>query len=90
MACHHLAKFGGHRYCGSRNVMFLVCHLIYQNHVIKGSDECIEAHRGKLQPVKFGGHRDSCGGIMAFVCHVALQNYVIKVFYEFLVKNPSR
>ena len=49
----------------------------------------IEVHQGKLQPVKFSGHRDSCsGGIMAFVCHVALQNYVIKVFYEFLVKNP--
>ena len=28
MNCHHLAKFGGHRYCGSRDIMFLVPHVI--------------------------------------------------------------
>ena len=28
MNCNHLAKFGGHRYCGSRDVMFLVPHVI--------------------------------------------------------------
>ena len=27
MVCHQLAKFGGHRYCSSRD-MFLVCHVI--------------------------------------------------------------
>ena len=35
MVYHHHAKFGGHRYCGSSD-MFLVCHLIEHNHVIKG------------------------------------------------------
>ena len=35
MVCHHPAKFGGHRYCGSRD-MFLVCHKISQDHTIKG------------------------------------------------------
>ena len=38
MVCHRLAKFGGHSYCSSRN-MFLVCHVIKQDHVIKGLGE---------------------------------------------------
>ena len=33
----HLAKFGGHRYYSSKDIMFLVCHVIKQNDVIKGS-----------------------------------------------------
>ena len=37
MVCQHLSKFGGHRYCSSRDMMFLVCHVIKQDHVIKGS-----------------------------------------------------
>ena len=32
MVCHHLTKFGGDSYCGSRDV-FLVCPVIYQDHV---------------------------------------------------------
>ena len=33
---HHPAKFGGQRHCGSRYKMVLVCHVILQDHVIKG------------------------------------------------------
>ena len=33
---YHPLKFGGNRYCGSGN-MFLVCHVILQGYVIKGS-----------------------------------------------------
>ena len=36
-----LAKFGGHRRCGSENIMILVCHVIFQNHVIKRSCDFI-------------------------------------------------
>ena len=36
MVCYHLAKFGGHRYCSSRD-MFVVCHVIKQDH--KGSGD---------------------------------------------------
>ena len=32
-----LSKFGGHRHCGTGNVTALVCHLISQDHQIKGS-----------------------------------------------------
>ena len=39
IAYHHLAKFGDHRYCSSRNVMFLVCHVIRQDLIIKGSGD---------------------------------------------------
>ena len=31
------AKFGGHRQCGSGDIMVLVCHVISQDHVIKGA-----------------------------------------------------
>ena len=39
MVCHHLTKFGVHRYCSSRDVMFLVCHVIKQDHVIERSGD---------------------------------------------------
>ena len=35
MVFHHSDKFGGSRYCGSRD-RFLVCHVILQDHVMKG------------------------------------------------------
>ena len=34
-AIYHLPKFGGHRHCGSEDVLILVCHVISQDHVIK-------------------------------------------------------
>ena len=27
--------FGGHKHCGSRDIIILVCHVISQNHVIE-------------------------------------------------------
>ena len=33
---HHPVKFGGHRHCSGRDIMDLVCHMIYQDHVTKG------------------------------------------------------
>ena len=38
MLC-HLAKFGGHRHCISTGIMFLICHVIKQDQVIKGSSD---------------------------------------------------
>ena len=38
MVFHHLAaKFGGDRYCSSKDIIFLVCHVMKQDHRIKGS-----------------------------------------------------
>ena len=39
------ATFGGHRHCGSGNIMVLVFHVTLQDHVIKES--CDGAHQGK-------------------------------------------
>ena len=36
MASHQLANFGGHKHCDSEDVMILGCHMISQDHVIKG------------------------------------------------------
>ena len=36
MASHQLAKFGSHKHCDSDDVMILGCHVIFQDHVIKG------------------------------------------------------
>ena len=47
MVYHHSAKFGSHRCCNSRDIMFLVCHLISQDHMIKGSSDFIG--RGPLR-----------------------------------------
>ena len=33
----HLAKFGGHRHYGSGDMTMSDCHVILQNHMIKGS-----------------------------------------------------
>ena len=33
----HTATFGGHRLCGRRDIIFLVCLVISQDRVIKGS-----------------------------------------------------
>ena len=38
MVYHYLPKFEGHRSCTSRD-MFLVCQMIKQDHVIKGSGD---------------------------------------------------
>ena len=39
MVYHCLAKFGGHGHCSSRDIMCLVCHVIKQDHIIKGSGD---------------------------------------------------
>ena len=39
MVYHHFVKFDGFRYCSSRYIMFLFCHVIRQGHIIKGSGD---------------------------------------------------
>ena len=52
MVCHHLAKFGGHRYCSSRHI------ILQANHVIKGQVTlAIGTPQYKPPPAKFGGHK---------------------------------
>ena len=51
MVCHHLAKFSGPRYCSSRDMMLLVCHVIKrENRVIKGSVDYKEFLKVSFSP----------------------------------------
>ena len=96
MVCHHLAKFGGHRYCSSRDITFLVCHVIKQGHVIKGSGDyinrcCLSTSTLRHHPAKFGGHRHcSRGDIMVLVCFVISQDHIIRGSCYFIGRRPSR
>ena len=62
--------------------MMLVCHVIAQGHVIKGS--C-------YHPTKFDGHRH-CGNedIVILVCQSILQDHLIKGSCDFMSTNESR
>ena len=37
MVSYHSTKFGGHRHCSSEDIKVLVCQVISQDHLIKGS-----------------------------------------------------
>ena len=78
---HHSAKFGDHRHCGRGDIMVLVCYVILQNHMIRGSCKYKdETPLGKsISPAKFGGHTHChSGDKMVLVCQMILHNHVIK------------
>ena len=50
--------------------MILTCHVILQDHLIKGS--CDLGRNVSYHPAKFGGHRHSDSGDMILVCRVIL------------------
>ena len=76
MLSHHHGKFGGHRYCGSRDKMILGCHMISQHRVIR------ESCNFSYHSTKFCGrrHRDS-EDIMILVCHMILQDQTVIWLY---------
>ena len=37
--CHHPDKFGSQRHCVSGDVIFLIYHIVLQDHLIKGSSD---------------------------------------------------
>ena len=50
-------EFGGHSHSGSGDIMFLICHMISQEHVRKGHVAGSEPLMLSLNLVKFAGHR---------------------------------
>ena len=56
----HPAKIGGHRHCGSKNIV-LVCHAILQDHVFKQLYEfmswSLSCFMVSHHPAKFDDHR---------------------------------
>ena len=58
MTSHQLAKFGGHRQCGSEDVI-VVCHVISQDPVIKGSCDFMGRNPSGIPSCQVGGHKHS-------------------------------
>ena len=77
MVYHHLGKFRGHSYASSKNIMFLVCHVIKKTTKLKG--QVSKSLKVIHHPTKFGNHRH-CGiqDIILLVCHVTSQDHLIK------------
>ena len=44
---YHPAKFGGHRDCGSKDIMVLLCLVLSQDHAIKASCDFMDRNFGK-------------------------------------------
>ena len=76
---HHPTKFAGRIHCGGVNITVLVCQVISEDHMMKGSCDFIS--KDPSRSVKFGGHRYSdSGDIMIFVCHVLCKTTSSKCF----------
>ena len=88
----HPAKFGGHKHCGSGGKMALVCQVILQDHVTKGSNNNeLDPLRLSHHPVNFGGYMHCVSGdIMVLVCTVISQDHVVKRLFDFRSGRPSR
>ena len=71
MVSHHLAKFGGHRHCGSGDLVVLVC-------LAKRCDERVKLLYGQksikvsYHYAKFGDYGNSGSGDMLLICHVIM------------------
>ena len=66
-----------HGHCGSGQIIFSVCQVIWQDHMIKGSLD--------FREVVPGGHRHCGSGDMMFlVCYVIPEVHVIKGSSTFL------
>ena len=90
---YHSAKFGGQGPNGGENIVILVCHVISQYHMIKGSCDFKRYDPIKVgyHPSKFGGRRHSeRGDIVVSFCHVILQDHMIKGSCDFMGSIPSR
>ena len=46
-ARHHSAKFGGHKQCGNKDTIVLVCSMISQDHLIKDSFDFVCENHSK-------------------------------------------
>ena len=77
---HYPAKFCGHRRIGIGDIMVLVCHVISNDHVIRGSSNFMGRSLSRKVSVKSRDHRHcGSGDIPILVCCVSSQEHVIKV-----------
>ena len=87
---HHLTKFGGHRHCGSGDIV-LFCHAISQDHGIKQSYDFIDRSPSKQVTIlQFGFCSYSGSGVvMILVSHVVSQGHLIKGSCDFMSGSTS-
>ena len=85
MVSHNPPTLSSHRYCGGEDVMFLVGHVISQNHVIKAPYDA----KAPCHPAKFVGHRHSGKGETFLLSHMTLQGHMIKGSRDFMSGSSS-
>ena len=71
MGSHQHTKFGGHRHCGSGNMLILICQVISQDLVMKGTYD----FKVSYHPATFGTNRHSGSGDMFLVFHMILTGW---------------
>ena len=90
MISYHHVQFGGHKHCGSGDMMFLTFYVISRNSATKEPCDLgsliLSTHSFKLC-----GHRHCCNGdIMNLVCHVVSQGFVVQEWCGFMASSPLR
>ena len=61
----HPVRFCGHSYCGSGDIIVLVCHIIPQDQVTQGLSNMGGTHQRSHHRAKFGDH-SHCGSSFSF------------------------
>ena len=65
--------------------MVLVCHVILQDQLIKGSYDFMGRSPSNYHNVKFGSHNQSGSG----VCHMISQDCILKGSFDFMDRSLS-
>ena len=87
IVCHHSAKFGGHTIAVM--AIFLICHLISEEHMIKGSFDNM-GRRPSMQVTILASLVTISIVVqeMVLIRHVISQDKGIKGPYDFIAENP--
>ena len=89
MVSHYPVKFGGHRHCGRRD-MFLICHMISQDHMTQQPrDYSQEPFSVSHHPVRFGGHRYCGSGDVTFSVFSKILHACLNPLLLFIWKAPG-
>ena len=87
---HTPINFGGHRTRCSGD-MFLVCHVILQDHItIRNSNLWVRALEGQSLPCQVWGHKHCESGDMILVYHVISKYHMTKGQSNIISISPSR
>ena len=91
MVYHPPSQVGGHRCCSKRDKMFLICHVVKQDHIAKSQvTMTIRAPKVSHHDTNFGGNRH-CGtrDIRPLICHVIFLDPMIKGSSDFFCRSSS-